>query len=178
MFRHFGATWSIWGPIWAPTGFWRGPQIDNFRIKSTSNLKKRCPGRGLEQTWFWDRFVMPKWKALRSKNKHFASQDIIFWGGRKVSKIVSKTRASGETVEILKCSKINWIFDELGLANGWSPNQINPTNWSVETIRTIRGFPSRGQGGGRGGGTPPPGLKWLGGSGVQKERRKKERLED
>ena len=29
----FGATWSIWGPVLAPTGFVTGPQIDKFSKK-------------------------------------------------------------------------------------------------------------------------------------------------
>ena len=30
-----------------------------------------CPGRCLEKICVWDGFVMPKWEALRSNNKHF-----------------------------------------------------------------------------------------------------------
>ena len=43
------------------------------------------------------------------------------------------------------------------------PNQINQNN-SAEMSGNIRGFTNRGQGGGRGGGNPPPGLGGLRGS--------------
>ena len=41
LFSQFSATWSIFGPILAPTGFRRGPPIAYFQIKSTYNFQMK-----------------------------------------------------------------------------------------------------------------------------------------
>ena len=57
------------------------------------------------------------------------------------------------------------------MAKSWSPKSNKSEKRSAETSECNRGKPSRGQGWGRGGGKPPPGLGGLGGSEVQKEKR-------
>ena len=40
VFRSFGATWSILGPILAPAGLRRGPEVFYFRINQHRIIKK------------------------------------------------------------------------------------------------------------------------------------------
>ena len=42
------------GGFWRPLDYERGPQIRNFRMKSTQVLKKGCPGRCLEMDFGMD----------------------------------------------------------------------------------------------------------------------------
>ena len=76
---HFGATLSILVPILAPARFRRHLKINQWRIKSIQNCPKRYPGWRLEKTRFGCDFLKPKWKASRSKRKHFALYLLQFY---------------------------------------------------------------------------------------------------
>ena len=69
MFRiPFWRIWSTIGPVLAPTGFWRGPEVvfcflENYKKNENNDLQEGV----LKKTWFVVIFWMPKCDAWNGK---------------------------------------------------------------------------------------------------------------
>ena len=54
----FVASWSIWGPILAPTGFWRGPpnqpSSDKINIKLEKRMYRKVSWKNITLGWIYD----------------------------------------------------------------------------------------------------------------------------
>ena len=143
----FGATWSIWGPIWARTGFWRGPQLDLFRIRSTWNQKK-CFQEGVLNKHNFGRFWCQNgtpWEAKTSISHYTCCNFLevsmvheLWWKMQRKTPKSSKIGAAGAPTGLIflilgRCRFYMLDFPRFPYLCGPTRTQPGPTGDPTET---------------------------------------------
>ena len=128
------------GVFWAP--FWRN-LVDLWCNFGAHLILKGFPkstifekNRGLENPWFFDWFLMPKWEAWNCKKEVFASyllQNMSLLGvvkhnenwcqKRSPKRLKSNTlAASGRIFEIFGGFRKSWFFEDFVIGKKLAPN--------------------------------------------------------